>query len=47
MTEREIRKQQKKQGVAYPFPQERSKIITFATPETDGIGGQAQPLHHK
>lgn len=37
MTEREIRKQQKKQGVAYPFPQERSKIVTFATPETDGI----------
>ena len=37
MTEREIRKQQKKQGILYPFPQERNKIVTFATPETDGI----------
>ena len=37
MTEREIRKQQKKQGIMYPFPQERNKIVTFASPETDGI----------
>lgn len=37
MTEREIRNQQKKQGTMYPFPVGRNKIVTFATPETDGI----------
>ena len=27
----------KNQGILYPFPQGRNKIVTFATPESDGI----------